>query len=162
MRCEVFPMLTIKNDIDNIFLETLLLSLNKFQTSSKSITTWINQEHGTVCIESLYASISIQGRVEKTAVCITTQKISFPWRFILQIWPNPQFLAGLVTFNEKTLNGKLHFLCNAYSHTHFIYENPYFKCPIFDYFAHCSLLNLMSLFTEKLVRNTDRVTMGKA
>ena len=29
------------------------------------------------------------------------------------MWPNPQFLADLVTFTEEILNGKLHFLCNA-------------------------------------------------
>ena len=28
------------------------------------------------------------------------------------MWPNPQFPADLVTFNEEILNGKLHFLCN--------------------------------------------------
>ena len=26
------------------------------------------------------------------------------------MWPSPQFSAGLVTFIEKILNGKLHFL----------------------------------------------------
>ena len=26
------------------------------------------------------------------------------------MWPNPQFPAGLVTFTEEILNGKLHFL----------------------------------------------------
>ena len=29
------------------------------------------------------------------------------------MWPNRQFLAGLVTFIEEIFNGKLHFLCNA-------------------------------------------------
>ena len=28
--------------------------------------------------------------------------------------PNPQFPTALVTFTEKTLNGKLHFLCSDY------------------------------------------------
>ena len=28
------------------------------------------------------------------------------------MWPNPQFSADLVTFIEKSLNGKLHFLCS--------------------------------------------------
>ena len=28
------------------------------------------------------------------------------------MWPNPQFLAGLVTFTEEILNEKLHFLCS--------------------------------------------------
>ena len=28
------------------------------------------------------------------------------------MWPNPQFPADLVTFTEKILNGKLHFLCS--------------------------------------------------
>ena len=27
--------------------------------------------------------------------------------------PNPQFTADLVTFTEKILNGKLHFLCSV-------------------------------------------------
>ena len=27
------------------------------------------------------------------------------------MWPNPQFLAELVTLTEEILNGKLHFLC---------------------------------------------------
>ena len=27
------------------------------------------------------------------------------------MWPNPQFLADLVTFTGEILNGKLHFLC---------------------------------------------------
>ena len=30
------------------------------------------------------------------------------------MWPNPQFSADMVTFTEKTLNGKLHFLCSLY------------------------------------------------
>ena len=29
------------------------------------------------------------------------------------MWPNPQETADLVTFIEKILNGKLHFLCSA-------------------------------------------------
>ena len=29
------------------------------------------------------------------------------------MWPNPQFPAHLVTFNEEILNGKLHFLCSV-------------------------------------------------
>ena len=29
------------------------------------------------------------------------------------MWPNPQETAALVTFTEKVLNGKLHFLCGA-------------------------------------------------
>ena len=38
--------------------------------------------------------------------------------------PNPQFSANLVTFNEKTLNGKLHFLCSGWyrSSKHSIYH----------------------------------------
>ena len=28
------------------------------------------------------------------------------------MWPNPQYPADLVTFTEKILNGKLHFLCS--------------------------------------------------
>ena len=28
------------------------------------------------------------------------------------MWPTPQFPADLVTFTEKTLNGKPHFLCS--------------------------------------------------
>ena len=28
------------------------------------------------------------------------------------MWPNPQETADLVTFAEKILNGKLHFLCS--------------------------------------------------
>ena len=27
------------------------------------------------------------------------------------MWPNPLETAGLITFTEKILNGKLHFLC---------------------------------------------------
>ena len=30
------------------------------------------------------------------------------------MWPNPQETADLVTFIEEILNGKLHFLCDAY------------------------------------------------
>ena len=30
------------------------------------------------------------------------------------MWPNPQETTGLVTFSEKFLNGKLHFLCSAW------------------------------------------------
>ena len=33
------------------------------------------------------------------------------------MWPNPQFPADWVTFTEKTLNGKLHFLCSEASVT---------------------------------------------
>ena len=29
------------------------------------------------------------------------------------MWPNPQETADLVTFTEKILNGKLHFLCSG-------------------------------------------------
>ena len=29
------------------------------------------------------------------------------------MWPNPQFLADLVTFSDETLNGKPHFLCSV-------------------------------------------------
>ena len=29
------------------------------------------------------------------------------------MWPNPQETADLVTFTEKILNGKLHFLCSV-------------------------------------------------
>ena len=29
------------------------------------------------------------------------------------MWPNPQDIAGLVTFMEEILNGKLHFLYSA-------------------------------------------------
>ena len=28
------------------------------------------------------------------------------------MWPNPQFLANLVTFNGEILNGRLDFLCS--------------------------------------------------
>ena len=31
------------------------------------------------------------------------------------MWPNPQETADLVTFTEKILNGKLHFLCSVHS-----------------------------------------------
>ena len=30
------------------------------------------------------------------------------------MWPNPQKTAGLVTFTEEILNGKLHFLCGEF------------------------------------------------
>ena len=33
------------------------------------------------------------------------------------MWPNPQFPAGLVTFTEEILNGKLHFFAVAASGT---------------------------------------------
>ena len=29
------------------------------------------------------------------------------------MWPNPQESADFVTFTEKILNGKLHFLCSV-------------------------------------------------
>ena len=29
------------------------------------------------------------------------------------MWPNPKFLTYLVTFTEKILNGKFHFLCST-------------------------------------------------
>ena len=35
------------------------------------------------------------------------------------MWPNPQFPANLVTFKEKLLNGKLHFLCCDAKQKHF-------------------------------------------
>ena len=31
------------------------------------------------------------------------------------MWLNPQFPADLITFTEEILNGKLDFLCSAYS-----------------------------------------------
>ena len=34
------------------------------------------------------------------------------------MWPNSQFPADLVTFTEKILNGKLHFLCSARWYIH--------------------------------------------
>ena len=34
------------------------------------------------------------------------------------MWPNPQETAGLVTFTEKILNGKLHFLCSTTNFWH--------------------------------------------
>ena len=34
------------------------------------------------------------------------------------MWPNPQFLADLVTFTEKVLNGKPHFLCSVNADTY--------------------------------------------
>ena len=40
------------------------------------------------------------------------------------MWPNPQFSAGLVTFTEEILNGKLHILCSACA---------FFKKWIFEY-----------------------------
>ena len=30
------------------------------------------------------------------------------------MWPNPHETASLATFTEEILNGKLHFLCNAF------------------------------------------------
>ena len=33
------------------------------------------------------------------------------------MWPNPQGTAGLVTFTEEILNGKLHFSCSEESNT---------------------------------------------
>ena len=30
------------------------------------------------------------------------------------MWPDPQFLADLVTLSEEILNGKLHFLCSEF------------------------------------------------
>ena len=41
------------------------------------------------------------------------KKWSFPLRFLQWMWPNPQFLANLVTFTEEILNGKLHFWCSV-------------------------------------------------
>ena len=42
-----------------------------------------------------------------------TKNEVFSSRFLQQMWPNPQFPAGLVTFTEKILNGNLHFLCSV-------------------------------------------------
>ena len=38
------------------------------------------------------------------------KKWRFPLRRISSMWPNPQFLPDLVTFNEEIINEKLHFL----------------------------------------------------
>ena len=32
------------------------------------------------------------------------------------MWPNPQKIAGLVTFTEEIPDRKIHFLCNVYCH----------------------------------------------
>ena len=43
------------------------------------------------------------------------QKLIFPLRISSKNIANSQFLADLVTFTEKNLNGKLHFLCSVIS-----------------------------------------------
>ena len=46
------------------------------------------------------------------------------------MWPNPQFLADLVTFAEETLNGKLYFLCSGFNipgGDHFILKVPHYS-----------------------------------
>ena len=48
-----------------------------------------------------------------------TKNEVFYYGFLQQIWPNPQFLANFVTFNDKILNAKLDFLCSVhFSVTH--------------------------------------------
>ena len=41
--------------------------------------------------------------------------------------PNLQETAGLVTFTEEILNGKLYFLCSGQERNYFQEEGPY--CP---------------------------------
>ena len=38
----------------------------------------------------------------------------FHYKFLQQMWPNPQFPTDLVTFTEEILHGKFHFLCSDY------------------------------------------------
>ena len=38
------------------------------------------------------------------------------------MWPNRHFPADLVTFTEKILNGKLHFLCSGYDNVLLLYQ----------------------------------------
>ena len=45
-------------------------------------------------------------------VIYTAQKWSFHKGFLLQMSPNPQFPADMVTLTEEIVNGKLHFLCS--------------------------------------------------
>ena len=41
------------------------------------------------------------------------------------MWPNPQETAGLVTFTEEILDGKLHSLCSGTFLT-FLFDDPFF------------------------------------
>ena len=41
------------------------------------------------------------------------------------MWPNPQETADLDNFIEEILNGKLHFLCSAYTYTDKQLKNNY-------------------------------------
>ena len=47
------------------------------------------------------------------------------------MWPNPQFLADLVTFNEEILNGKLNFLCSV---TYQWKKTIFWNCKLLFYF----------------------------
>ena len=47
------------------------------------------------------------------------------------MWPNPQFPENLVTFTEKILNGKLHFLCSVFVNKMEIKQNKKIKQPGF-------------------------------
>ena len=45
------------------------------------------------------------------------------------MWPNPHFLADLITFPEEILNGKFHFLCSGDSYKKLFYPLPFIKDP---------------------------------
>ena len=47
-------------------------------------------------------------------VMFTAQKNKFSIKSFFTKFENPQETADLVTFTQEILNGKLHFLCNAF------------------------------------------------
>ena len=82
------------------------------------------------------------------------------------MWPNPQFLADLVTFTEEILNGKLHFLCSASSYSRALYFNIpglifiVLLCVvdgivIYGVYAYCDI----GKFGLKKVKSNDQVNL---
>ena len=62
------------------------------------------------------------------------------------MWQNPRESAGLVTFNEKILNGKLHFLSIAFSETIDAYQ---------DVLATIFVCNPLSVFICSNIRSWE-------
>ena len=77
------------------------------------------------------------------------------------MWPNPQFLVGLVTFTEEILNGKLHFLCSVpYTYTVglLLHLQYYQKCEpiILKVWLKCKFVLWQSRYYKLLTENKDK------
>ena len=67
-------------------------------------------------------------------------------KFSLSMWPNPQFVALLVTFTVEILNGKFHFCAvfwRGYSHLSF-------RPKAFQYLLKVKLVDRFAVFQEVL------------